>query len=168
MLICPASWGFSSVALVARGFRPKQTKKHKNIVQDREKCETFIDMDPWQKTGFLYQFRRFQDYLRRKLHIERKIKILKKPISLEDATQSSNNEPCSSSQSSVLSTARLKCEQCRLDKSQKATEKTDNGYGTCQSLPSGNSRGRSWYRNHPPGRLKLLIQKLKWLGLDRP
>lgn len=72
-------------------------KETQDFVKDRGKCETFIDMDLRQKSGFLYHFWRFQNYLRRKVRIERKIKIQKKPTSLENATQSFNNVPCSSS-----------------------------------------------------------------------
>lgn len=68
---------------------PQTDEEKQDFVQDRESCHTFIDMDTRPNTGFLYQCRRFQDYIRRKLHIERKMKVLKKPISLED-------EPCSS------------------------------------------------------------------------
>lgn len=78
---------------------PQTDEGKQDFVQDREKCQTFIDMDTRPKTGFLYQYRRFRDYIRRKLHIGRKIKVLKKPVSLEDGTRGSNNEPCSSSQS---------------------------------------------------------------------
>lgn len=78
---------------------PQTDEGKQDFVQDREKCQTFIDMDTRPKTGFLYQFRRFQDYIRRKLHIKRKIKVLKKPVSLEDATQGLKNLPSSSSQS---------------------------------------------------------------------
>lgn len=78
---------------------PQTDEGKQDFVQDRERCQTFIDMDTRPKTGFLYQFQRFQDYIRRKLHIERKIKVLKKPVSLEDATQGLKNQPCSSSQS---------------------------------------------------------------------
>lgn len=77
---------------------PQTDEGKQDFVQDREKCQTFIDMGTRPKTGFLYQYRRFRDYIRRKLHIERKIKVLKKPVSLEDGTRGSN-EPCSSSQS---------------------------------------------------------------------
>lgn len=96
MLKCPASWGFSSVVLVPRSFRPNR-QRNTRFCQRQGKCETFIDMDLRQKSGFLYHFWRFQNYLRRKVRIKRKIKIQKKPISLEDATQSSNNVQCSSS-----------------------------------------------------------------------
>lgn len=78
---------------------PQRDEGKQDFVQDRENCQTFIDMDPRPKTGFLYQFRKLQDYIRKKLHMERKIKVLKIPISLEDDTQGSNSQPCSSSQS---------------------------------------------------------------------
>lgn len=79
---------------------PQTDEGKQDFVQDRERCQTFIDMDTRPKTGFLYQFRRLQDYIRMKLHIERKMKVLKKPISLDDVTHGSNNEPCSSRSSS--------------------------------------------------------------------
>lgn len=79
---------------------PLTDEGKQDFVQDRERCQTFIDMDTRPKTGFLYQFRRLQDYVRMKLHIERKMKVLKKPTSLEDDTHGSNNEPSSSRSSS--------------------------------------------------------------------
>lgn len=129
-------------------FSAQQTKKQQDFVKDRGKCETFIDMDLRQKSGFLYHFWRFQNYLRRKVRIERKIKIQKKPTSLEDATQSSNNVPCSSS----LSLSPLPDLVWAMS-SRQVVESHREDWKNCLS---GNSRGRSWYRNYPPGRLKLV------------
>lgn len=97
MLKCPASWGFSSVVLVPRSFRPNR-QRNTRFCQRQGKMRDFYRHGPSTKVWLpIYYFWRFQNYLRRKVRIERMITIQKKPTSLEDATQSSNNVPCSSS-----------------------------------------------------------------------
>lgn len=96
MLKCPASWGFSSVVLVPRSFRPNR-QRNTRFCQRQGKMRDFYRHGLSTKVWLPIPFLKVQNYLRRKVRIERKIKIQKKPTSLENATQSSNNVPCSSS-----------------------------------------------------------------------